>query len=189
MSESHPINQTPISNVGPDVVSFIQAALRPISTLVLSNYERQLQFFYDVTRIDPYLIDPPGTTGFVFVASPGSPDFASLGLPVYDGLGFYNFRYEIDNNWSTFQTFAPGSQFFFQPGVSGFEVQSFYTNGRMFALPDGFLFDVSFGSIGTFSGVLNQTITDTPEPGSLALLCIGTVCFFCLRAKVRSNAV
>jgi hypothetical protein len=168
--DNHPLPTA--TQIGPNNVSVYIDALKPIAgnnftlgNILISSFD--FQFILLDTSL--HLLDPVAGTNFIFTADAGSPRFRSLILPSLTGVSFYMIRFEEDNIWTNFQALQPGEEYFLGTGAYGIEFQPFDQDGNPLTLPDGFLFGLSFDSIGTFSGTLTTT-SPVPLPSSLLLL-------------------
>jgi len=130
-------------------------------------------FVFDIDAAIRYTFDPDAGSRFRLIEDSGSPYFHSVGLPLVDGVSSYAVRYLVGDAWSAFQVVAPGMDTVWGAGVSGFEFDAFDPNGRGVDLPDGFLFDLTFASSGTFSGELTISQQQVSLPFSLWLFVVG----------------
>jgi hypothetical protein len=162
--------------IGPDFIPELSTmnGLEVLATAVAGG--AAIALVEIVTAFNHYFIDPEAYDKFVLIENSGSPFLNSLGLPILEGVEYYNLRYKIGDIWSLFQEIAPNMTFYFAPGVDGFEFSAFNQLGVLTLMPDSFWFDLTFASSGTFSATLTETnsnATPVPEPCSLVLFGIG----------------
>ena len=109
-----------------------------------------------------YALDPTGSTTYVLVANPGSPNFISIELPT-DSAASYSVSYEIDTTWSAPQTAQPDQTLNLPANVIGLQVDLFDANGNPIPDPGNFAFYVTLANAGTFSGNVYDFNPATPS--------------------------
>jgi len=136
--------------------------------------------------------DPPPGYSYSLVDAPGSPEFASIDLPVGDVFG-WDLTYFLDTGGSGTE-FSSTGQFTFGPGVDRLDFYAVDANGNPIFNPDPFILGLTVDSTGDFEATITTDTnppgtTSVPEPGTLALLTVGLAILpFAQRRRVRSCA-
>jgi pimeloyl-ACP methyl ester carboxylesterase len=103
-----------------------------------------------------FAIDPGGATSYQLVGSASSPDFSGFSLPSYPGVATYNISLLVNGVWEPNESVVPGDIFGVAAGDTGIEYSAVGGNGNLFTLPDGYIIDAAFASMGTFNGTLTE---------------------------------
>ncbi len=145
----------------------------------------QYAFTFVVTNVAGMLLDPTGGMDFSFVENSGSPDLASITLPILDGVAGYDVRYLQNGVWSGFQLIKPGVEDDLPIGVNGIDFDPVDSSGKGVAVSE-FLFQEGFYSTGTVSATLTETTV--PEPSTVALLSVGAIGLLAFAWRRRRKA-
>jgi hypothetical protein len=136
-----------------NIVAGLEADISPTTSKNLED-TKILDFILNVSYLTSTLIDPSSGSAFLFAGQVGSPDFASIDLPVLAGIASYRLAYESSGIWSGGQSIQPGTKWTFGTGATGLQFQPLDSSGQPIELDDTFIFDVSFTAAGTFTGSL-----------------------------------
>jgi len=133
-----------------------------------------------------HFIDPAPAAYYQFVGQPGSPELSSLVLPIVPGISTVEVSELDGGQWLSPELIDPAQRLYFASGVTGFELQGLDNSGDLVPFPDGFLFDLTFASVGEFTGTLEEIPTAAvPEPSCLLLFCAGLVFVAGIRVTAR----
>jgi hypothetical protein len=121
-------------------------------------------------------IDPPAGLSYLLLEQAGSPEIASIRLPVYGTIGGWKLRYLGDSGWADY-AIAEDGLFHFDDGAAGLEFLPVDFLGNEIAQADPFIFDLRFASTGDFGATLDVRVpsNSVPEPGAFALILLGLV--------------
>jgi hypothetical protein len=165
-SWSWPFGMVTASNTSVGIqydISAITSLLTPLN--VIGSQGANLEQFSLQTLLNNLIgFDPPAGYEYSFVADPGSPDFASIQLPVDGSLGLgdvfgWTLTYYTDTGQSGTLTSMTGN-FTFGPGVYRVNFYPIGASGDpILNDPGEFLVGATFGSNGTFNGTLTTYLT------------------------------
>jgi hypothetical protein len=113
--------------------------------------------FSVASKLVQVAVDPGDATDFQFTAAPGSPQFASITLPVLDGVTAYSVSLEDGTTWSAPETIEPGTQLTPASGFDGVRFDALNASGEPVLISDSLVFDAGFTAAGTFSGDLSES--------------------------------
>jgi hypothetical protein len=134
-----------------------------------------------VLRLDP----PPGWS-YSLTETLGSPEFASMVLPLQDNIAAWELTYFTDTGGSGTEISNTGT-FDFGPGVDRLDFFALDDQNSQIAVVTPFVFGLTFDSLGTFDGTL--IVTDAPnsapEPASATIIGIGLAGLMIARSRKR----
>jgi hypothetical protein len=161
-------------------ISAITSLLTPLNVIGSQNANIQ-QFSSTIAGALLNGFDPPAGYFYSFVSNPGSPDFASIRLPVDGSLGLggnvfgWTLNYRTDTGGSGTLTSVTGD-FTLPQGVHSVDFYPINASGdpTLYDLGE-FLVGATFGSNGTFNGTLTTYLTPlTNLPLTSGQSCNGT---------------
>jgi hypothetical protein len=144
-------------------ISAITSLLTPLN-IIGSQGANLEQFSFQSLLNNLIGFDPPAGYDYSFAADPGSPDFASIQLPVDGSLGLgdvfgWTLTYYTDTGRSGTLTSVTGA-FTFGPGVYRVNFYPIDASGDpILNDPGEFLVGATFASNGTFNGTLTTYLT------------------------------
>jgi Domain of unknown function (DUF4214)/Bacterial Ig-like domain/Lipase (class 3) len=109
-------------------------------------------------------IDPSGALSYQFVGDASSPNFSGFSLPGFPGIESYNVNLLVNGSWQATQSVAPGEILQAPLADTGIRYSASDAAGNPVALPDGYILNAAFASVGEFKGTLSESLASPIDP-------------------------
>jgi hypothetical protein len=154
----------------------------------ITNINYQNRVNAGIIAAKPY--DPPPGLQYSLTETPGSPEFASIELPIFDDIAAWELTFFTDAGFSQTQISTTG-EFDFGPGVDRLDFFALDDLNDPVPVPESFIFVLAFDTDGTFVGNLAVTsaVASVPEPSSLMLITLALGCLAFSSRKTLRTAV